>query len=140
MRERSAALAIATALFLGGLAVLFGGVVMALAMGGHMGMMARGNNTPQTPVVSEEQAATVEMRSFEFFPRELTVKAGTHVTWLNKDAPPHDAAAGNKAWKTEFLQNGDSATLSFDTPGTYAYHCSVHPYMTATLTVRRGAH
>ncbi len=136
MRERNAALAIAVVLFVSGLAVLLGGVVMALAMGDHMGMMSRGNDTPQTPVVSEGRLSTVEIRSFEFFPRDLTVQSGTEVTWTNKDSAPHDATADDKAWRTDILTSGDSATLTFDTPGTYAYHCSVHPYMKATLTVQ----
>lgn len=132
-------LAIASALFAGSLALLFGGVLMALAMGplgGHMGMMGGRSTASQTPSVASGTEATVEIRDFAFSPADLTVRAGTKVTWVNRDAAPHDATADDKGWRTELLGKGKSATVTFDTPGAYTYHCSVHPYMKAVVTVQ----
>jgi plastocyanin len=112
---------------------------MALAagpMGGHMGMMGGRSTASQTPSVATGPEATIEIKDFAFAPADLTVRAGTKVTWVNRDAAPHDAAADGEGWRTEVLSKGDSATITFDTPGAYTYHCSIHPYMKAVVTVQ----
>jgi len=112
------------------------GVLMAGGMGGGMmGMMNRAGNSPQTPVVASAAQVTVEIRNFEFTPRELTVSVGARVTWTNHDSAPHTATAKGQ-WDTGTLDNGDSATLTFDKAGTYGYICTIHPSMKGTLTVR----
>jgi plastocyanin len=93
------------------------------------------NSAPQDPVVSTAPQVTVEIRNFDFFPRELAVKTGTAVTWVNRDAAPHDATDEAGDWSTSTLNQGDSATLTFDSPGVYRYLCTIHPNMRATLTV-----
>ncbi len=59
--------------------------------GMHRDMHGGGSQAAQTPVVSAASQMTVEIHDFDFFPRELTVKTGTAVTWVNRDAAPHDA-------------------------------------------------
>ena len=103
--------------------------------GMHRDMHGGGSQAAQTPVVSAASQMTVEIRDFDFFPRELTVKTGTAVTWVNRDAAPHDATDEAGGWGTGTLNQGESATLSFDSPGAYRYYCTIHPNMRATLTV-----
>jgi plastocyanin len=103
--------------------------------GMHRDMHGLGSQAPQTPVVSAASQVTVEIRDFDFFPRELTVKTGTAVTWVNRDAAPHDATDEAGRWGTGTLKQGESATLTFDPPGVYRYLCTIHPNMRATLTV-----
>ena len=93
------------------------------------------NPAPQDPVVSSARQVTVEIREFDFFPRELTTQAGSAVTWVNRDAAPHDATDQAGGWTTGMLKQGQSMTLAFDSPGVYQYHCTIHPNMQATLTV-----
>ncbi len=99
------------------------------------GMHGAGELAPQTPVASDDAQVTVEIRDFDFFPRDLTLKAGVGVTWVNLDAAPHDATDAAGAWRTDILYEGESATLTFDFPGSYEYVCSIHPTMQAALTV-----
>jgi plastocyanin len=66
------------------------------------------------------------------------VKKGTTVTWTNKDSAGHtvvesDGQAGGPSSGT--LANGQSYQFTFNTPGTFHYKCSIHPQMTATVTV-----
>ncbi|HEU4759669.1 MAG TPA: cupredoxin family copper-binding protein [Dehalococcoidia bacterium] len=127
--------ALAGAVFLGGMAAM--AVFMAGQMnGGMMGMMNRAGNSPQTPVVADQRQVAVEIRNFEYFPRDLTVAAGTEVTWTNRDTAPHSATDKGKGWDTGLLNKDASKTLTFNTPGSYSYFCAVHPSMKATLTVR----
>ena len=66
----------------------------------------------------------------------LTVKAGTTVTWTNKDDIPHGIAATNNAFKrSQALDTDDSFSFTFTTPGTYQYFCYIHPHMTGTIVV-----
>ena len=101
----------------------------------HRQMHGIGSQAPQTPVVADATRVTVEIRNYDFFPRELTVTAGTAVTWTNRDSVPHDATAESDGWGTGILKVGESATLTLDAPGVYRYRCTIHPDMKATLTV-----
>ena len=101
----------------------------------HRQMHGGGSQAPQTPVVSDALQTTVEIRDFDFFPRELTVESGTTITWVNRDTAPHDATDEGGSWGTAMLKQGESDTLTFDSPGVYQYLCTIHPNMKATVTV-----
>jgi len=79
--------------------------------------------------------AAVEIDQFAFIPQRITVKAGTTVTWINEDDVPHTVASSSKLFKSKALDTGDKFSFTFTTPGTYAYICSVHPYMTGAVVV-----
>lgn len=90
----------------------------------------------QTPFLTDEQSVTVTIRDFVYFPEDLTINAGATVTWVNEDAAPHDATDNNDAWATEVLDEGESGSITFAEAGVFPYYCSIHPFMTATVTVR----
>lgn len=118
------------------LGVLAMGVVMALAMGDMMGgHMRRGDRAEQTPAFFDQAEVAIDISDFDYQPREATLKTGTKVTWTNQDGAPHTATDTGREWDTGILRKGESATLTFDSPGTYEYFCTLHPYMKATLTV-----
>jgi plastocyanin len=101
----------------------------------HRAMHGGGSLALQTPMVSDAPEVTIEIRDFDYFPRELTVAVGTSLTWVNRDSAPHDATDEAGGWATKMLNQGESATLTFDAPGAYRYLCTIHPDMKATLTV-----
>ena len=110
--------------------------LMAVGMAGHMDMMRRGTSGENQPaVVSTAREFTVEIRDFTFSPGNLTVSAGAKVTWINRDSAPHTATDRGGEWDTDNLGENESATLEFNTPGTFAYYCVYHPAMTARLIV-----
>jgi amicyanin len=81
-------------------------------------------------------AGTVAIDNFTFTPQILTVKAGTTVTWTNKDDIPHGIASTDGAFnKSRALDTDDSYSFTFNTPGTYQYFCYIHPHMTGTVVV-----
>jgi amicyanin len=78
----------------------------------------------------------VSIDNFTFNPPALTVKAGTKVTWTNKDDIPHGiAATGNAFARSQALDTDDVYSFTFTTPGTYQYFCYIHPHMTGTIVV-----
>jgi len=85
---------------------------------------------------AQSAASAVSIDNFTFTPEKLTVKAGTKVTWTNKDDIPHGIAATDNAFsRSNALDTDDSYSFTFTTPGTYQYFCYVHPHMTGTIVV-----
>jgi len=88
---------------------------------------------------AQGKTMTVSIKNFAFDPPNATatVSPGTTVTWVNNDQVPHTVTATNPAgvFDSGTLQPGQSYSFAFDKPGAYAYHCNIHPDMTATVTV-----
>jgi len=88
---------------------------------------------------AHDSTRTVAIDSFTFGPPNLTIKAGTTVTWINKDDIPHTVAAVNKLFRSKALDTNDDYSFTFLTAGTYAYFCSLHPHMTGAIVVEAAA-
>lgn len=81
-------------------------------------------------------ASAISINNFAFKPQTLTVKAGTTVTWTNKDGTQHGIASSNNAFaRSKALNPNDSYSFAFTAPGTYQYFCFIHPGMTGTIIV-----
>ena len=80
-------------------------------------------------------ANEVVIQNFLFQPSTLTVKAGTKVTWINRDDEPHTATDTESRFGSKALDTGDRFTTEFTKPGTYNYYCALHPKMTGKIIV-----
>jgi plastocyanin len=87
---------------------------------------------------SQSAVANVKIDNFSFEPKELTVAAGTTVTWLNVDDVPHTATSKGdpQTFDSGALDTDDKFSFTFSKPGTYTYYCKVHPHMTGVITVK----
>ena len=90
-------------------------------------------------VAQNKAAASVTIDNFVFEPAKLTIKAGTTVTWPNRDDIPHTVAAKDRSFKSKAMDTDDSYSFTFATPGEYEYFCSLHPHMTGTIVVEAGS-
>jgi amicyanin len=90
------------------------------------------------PAAAAASATNVRMANYAFSPASLTVTAGDTVTWTNTDQAPHDVTTTSApvSIHSPMLSKGQSWSYTFSTPGTYAYICSIHPDMKATVIVR----
>ena len=100
-------------------------------------------STEATPSASQTghahamDAVQIDIQNFAFNPDPVTISAGQSVTWTNKDSAPHTATAQDRAvLQSGTLNQGDSFTQTFDTPGTYEYFCEFHPNMKGTIIVQ----
>ena len=83
---------------------------------------------------------TVTIQGFQFQPSSVTVQVGDTVTWANPAGePPHTATSDTGGWDTGSIAAGASASVTFDTAGSFPYHCEFHPQMTGTVTVEAAA-
>lgn len=78
--------------------------------------------------------------SYLFSPAQITVKAGTTVTWTNHDNFTHSVRIPAQNGKVVgVMRPGQSITFTFSSPGTYQYDCSFHPQnMKGTVVVTSG--
>jgi len=76
---------------------------------------------------STEPVATTEVRmakSYRFDPKTIEVEAGDTVTWTNDDNFTHTVQVDGQ--EDHKVERGESVSISFDTPGTYHYVCTLH--------------
>ena len=79
---------------------------------------------------------SVTIAGFAFDPATRTIAVGDKVTWTNTDGTGHTATANGGAFDTGTIAaSGGSASVTFTTAGTYAYHCKIHPSMTGRIVV-----
>ena len=100
-----------------------------------------GSGTSPAPATSAAAAKTanVTIKGFAFSPATLTVSKGTKVTFDNQDSTTHTVTSGaNRTKDGKFdtqVSGGTQTEITFDTAGTFAYFCSFHANMVATVTV-----
>jgi plastocyanin len=72
--------------------------------------------------------------SYKFEPKVIQVTAGTTVTWTNNDHFTHSVEMDGQP--DHKIAPGESVEITFDTPGTYDYTCTLHPHdMSGTVIV-----
>ena len=91
-------------------------------------------SAPSAPVATDH----VSIAAFAFGPTTITVKPGTTVTWTQQDEDQHTVTANDGSFTSSPLVTGTTYTHTFTAPGTYAYHCSIHPFMHGTVVVSNG--
>lgn len=73
---------------------------------------------------------------YSFVPATLTIKVGETVMWINKSDAPHTVTSDTGVFNTTSNLTMDQTFIhAFAKAGTYPYHCNIHPYMKATITV-----
>jgi plastocyanin len=97
-----------------------------------------------TVIVTATPVATASVsidNNMSFAPSTLSVSAGTIVTWTNNDAINHTVTSDSGLFDSGAIPaaalyvSPGTFIYIFSTPGTYSYHCSIHPTMTGTVIV-----
>ena len=78
----------------------------------------------------------IVVKDFMFMPNSLTIKAGSTVTWVNKDDEPHNVVSDTGLFRSGAVDTNETYSFKFDKPGAYPYHCALHPRMVATIIVQ----
>ena len=91
---------------------------------------------PATAAPMVSSGPQIVIGNFTFTPNALTVAVGTTITWVNHDDLPHTVTAQDHSFTSSGLDTEDSFTHQFIVAGTYAYYCTIHTKMTATIIVR----
>lgn len=119
------------------LAVLVIATMTLVTVGCGNGTSTTSDSTSASSPANAPTTGTAEItiKNFAFAPPNASIKAGTTVTFSNQDNQPHTATADDGSFDAGTIAAGASTTHRFDSATTIKYHCSFHPFMTATITV-----
>ena len=78
---------------------------------------------------------TVVIDGVSFQPSVLAVKAGDTIVWVNKDPFPHTVTSKAGGFDSGEISAGQSWKYTPKAKGEFAYVCTFHPTMKATLRV-----
>jgi plastocyanin len=101
-----------------------------------LGAMAGAVSYATAAEPAAEGSTIVMARDFMFAPTNVTVAAGSTVTWTNRDDEPHTVVSDSGLFRSAALDTNQSFSFRFDKPGTYRYLCTIHPRMVGTVVVR----
>ncbi len=105
--------------------IIIGIIVMAVGIVSFAAPKFVNNITTANSSTSAVAGKTVTLTNNMFAPKTVTIKKGQSVTWVAKDGS-HTVKADNGSFQSGTLTAGKSFSHTFDTPGTYGYHCTFH--------------
>lgn len=105
--------------------------LLAVAAAAVLWLLAAGHPASAAPADS----AQIVIKDFMFAPNSLTIKAGSAVTWANKDDEPHSVVSDTGLFRSGAVDTDETFSFKFDKPGTYHFTCSIHPRMVGTIVV-----
>jgi plastocyanin len=90
-----------------------------------------GNNTGNNGPAANE----VSIQGMAFTPSSITVTVGTTVKWTNKESIVHTVTSNTGIFNSGNIALNGVFSYTFNTAGSFPYHCTIHPSMTGTVTV-----
>ena len=79
--------------------------------------------------------ANMNIVNFAFSPNTATINVNDTVTWTWVGSP-HSATSDTGLWDSGVFSAGHTFTRAFMSTGSFPFHCTVHPFMTGTITVQ----
>jgi plastocyanin/uncharacterized membrane protein YozB (DUF420 family) len=80
---------------------------------------------PEPTTGATPKKVTVNIKNFEFSPKEVSIEAGTTVEWIDEQGK-HTVEADDGSFKSETLTANGKYEHKFDSPGSYPYYCTFH--------------
>lgn len=109
------------------------GVALAVLAFGLALIGIRGTGASADPSAQASRAVKVEIEDFAFHPPTLRVGVGARVVFANRSNVTHTAT--RKSFDTGRIKPGKSVAVTFKRKGSFAYHCSIHPFMHGKVIV-----
>ena len=81
-------------------------------------------------------ANEVFIENIEYTPATLTVAKGTTVKWLNRESLTHSVSSDSTYFESGSFGENQSFSFTFNTLGTFPYHCSHHHTMKGKIIVQ----
>jgi plastocyanin len=107
------------------------GIFVVLASG-----CKNNSSSPTAPSTSTPSNTTISMAGNTFSPPSLTVAVHTTITWNNNSSTAHTSTSDIGKWDTGNIPAGSRSQTTFDSTGTYHYHCTYHSFMVGVITVQ----
>jgi plastocyanin len=91
---------------------------------------------PSAPADGAKDSITAVVQDFMFRPGRLEIAAGTTVVWTNGGQVVHTVTAEDGSFDSGPIEPGERRGITFSRPGTFAFHCTPHPFMRGEVVVR----
>ena len=121
--------------------LLCAAAALAAAGCGSSNNSSSSSSSASTPAASSSSSSSsggvaIKMQNIAFDPKAVTVKVGQKVTWTNDDSVDHNVTSqSGETIKSDNFGKGGTFSFTPTKAGTIKYVCTIHPGMTATLTV-----
>ena len=79
----------------------------------------------------------IKIEKFAYGPKEITISPGTKIVWTNHDETPHTVTSNDRSFASQGLDTDDKFEHTFASEGDFNYICTVHPFMTGAVHVRK---
>jgi plastocyanin len=102
-----------------------------------------GNNTISTATVIIERGSSFPDNKRFYTPSNLTIQGNTTVTWTNNDTVLHTVTSGkpnegpSNLFDSSLIESNNQFNYTFSDEGQFKYYCTLHPFMTGTVTVTK---
>lgn len=106
-------------------------LIMAILVTVNLSSCSKGSSMNNT--ASNTKMVTMQNMSFSIV--NLTVTAGMIVTWTNIDNTTHTVTADDSSFNSGDILAGHSFAKTFNSKGTFPYHCIYHSMMKASVLV-----
>jgi plastocyanin len=119
--------------------LLIGLLILAVIVSGCATKAPTTTGTQTTPTTTGGNLGIkkdVTISGFAFNPDTITIPKETSVIWTNMDTAPHTIVSDTGSEiDSNSIAKGETYVHTFNTPGTYTYHCGIHPSMKGTVIV-----
>ena len=110
----------------------------SLALIAALGLLL-GSSAPALAIGEEVSVSIVDaprtQSKWGYAPAMRRVATGTWVTWSNDGQDAHTVTAADGSFDSGNLDPSEGFSWFFDEPGTFAYVCALHPWMTGQIVV-----
>jgi plastocyanin len=79
----------------------------------------------------------IDIAKFAYAPKDITIRPGTTIVWTNHDETPHTVTSNDKSFASKGMDTDDKFEHTFSREGDFTYICTVHPFMTGVVHVRK---
>ncbi|HEV3214113.1 MAG TPA: plastocyanin/azurin family copper-binding protein [Vicinamibacterales bacterium] len=123
------------------IAVRMGVAALLVAVMAGCGSSTPTPTTPTTPATPAAVTVTIlsaarTLGVAAYVPNPVMVAVGAKLTWSNTDTTTHDMVSDTGVWDSGRIAGGSQFDFTFQTKGSFPYHCSLHPGMVGTVVVQ----
>jgi YVTN family beta-propeller protein len=90
---------------------------------------------PAAAAPQGDASLSIGIARFAFTPASFMIRDGQSATWSNTDPIAHTTTSDDGVWDSGTLLPGSTFATTLSQPGTYTYHCTIHPFMRGAVTV-----
>jgi plastocyanin len=99
--------------------------------------LATGQYVTTNQLAPQNSRAIVDVGIYDFYfsPTPVTITVGDTVRWTNHGSVTHTSTSDTGVWDSGNIVPGSTYSFTFNTGGTYAYHCKIHSSMHGSVIV-----